>query len=78
MVKIKDFKLGATGRFPDGKLGPHDEGELRTVIGTDHANGLVRIEFGKPVGWLAIPSSQARELAQQLIERADELDRRKT
>jgi hypothetical protein len=69
--------LGATGQFPYGKANASDEGELRAAIATDHANGLIRLEFGKSLSWVALPAVQARALAEQLLARADELDRRK-
>lgn len=76
-MKIKGFKLGATGRFPYGKASSDDEGELRLAIGSDIANGIIRIEFGKPISWLGLPSHQARELAKLLMDKADEVDRGK-
>jgi hypothetical protein len=76
-MKIKNFKLGATGRFPYGRTGPDDEGELAAALAVDRANGVIRIEFGKPVGWLSLPSGHARALAKILLEKADELDRGK-
>lgn len=47
-MSIKDKLLGATGRFPQGSYGKHDEGELRIGIARDRYNN-VRIDFGKPV-----------------------------
>lgn len=76
-MKLKDFALGATGRFPYGKADTHDEGELRMALAADHVNGIVRVEFGKPVAWLGLPSREARELATVLIAKADEIDARK-
>lgn len=76
-MKIKGFKLGATGRFPYGKADSSDEGELRMALAADHANGIVRIDFGKPVAWLGLPSREARELAQLLVSKADDIDARK-
>lgn len=67
-------RLGATGKYPDGrKLDPTDEGELHAAIATDHANRMVRIEFGKPVAWLCLPPADAVALAAQLVERAKDL-----
>lgn len=63
-----DEKLGATGRFPDGKLNDDDEGELRTLITTEGNN--VIIDFGKPVAWLALPREDAIALGMLLIEKA--------
>lgn len=67
-----DFGLGATGRFPQGKIHPSDEGELRAAVGT--VKGQVVIDFGKSVSWLSLPPDAARELAVLLIRRACKID----
>jgi hypothetical protein len=77
-MKIKDLKLGATGRFPEGQADAEDEGELRLAVAADYQQALVRIVFGKPITWLGLPATKARAFAQLLIEKADELDARKT
>jgi hypothetical protein len=77
-MKIKDFKLGATGRYPYGKADEHDEGELLMAIAADHGNSIVRLQFGKPIAWLGLPANEARQLAAMLMEKATELDRRKS
>lgn len=77
-MTIKDFKLGATGQFPRGPSDVDDEGELRLALAADHQQAIVRIVFGKPIAWLGLPSKEARDFAALLIEKADELDRRKT
>lgn len=59
-------KLGATGKFPHGKLDPSDEGELVFTISRD-ADGNIRIAFGKPVAWLAMPAAQAAEFARLIL-----------
>jgi hypothetical protein len=63
-----DIRLGATGRFPEGKLRADDEGELRAAIGT--MKGQVVIDFGKPVSWLSLPPEQAKALALVLLKKA--------
>ena len=63
--------LGATGRFPDGKLVGHDEGEIQFRVGTRDNN--VVIEFGQSVHWVGMTRSQAQELGQLLIIRADQI-----
>ena len=68
-------KVGPTGMRPYGQSGPEDEGELTMAMGLDRAHGLVRMEFGKPVGWLALPAGHARHLAALLVQAADALDR---
>lgn len=64
----KRLNLGATGAYPDGKLNSTDEGELRMSVTS--ANGLVRIDFGKPTAWVAFPANQAKELAALLMRHA--------
>jgi len=66
------FDLGATGRFPEGKIHDSDEGEIRFAVGSKDGN--VIIEFGKPVAWLGLPPDLARELAVLLTKHADALD----
>lgn len=62
------LKLGATGAFPGGKLNKDDEGELKFAVSS--VNGLVRVDFGKPVAWFALPANQAKEFAAILMKHA--------
>lgn len=66
-------KLGATGRFPHGKLNPHDKGEL---LGSVVIEGKqVRLNFGNvPVTWVSLPPDTARHLAMLLLDKADKID----
>ena len=59
-------KLGATGKFPQGKLNQDDEGELRLAVSS--AGDLVRIDFGKAITWLAMPPDEAIEFGKILIK----------
>lgn len=59
--------LGATGRHPMGHVSDDDEGELRMAVGYDHIDGIVRIEFGKPVAWLGLPCENAIDLANTIL-----------
>lgn len=68
----KKQKLGATGKFPDGKLGEDDQGQLTMGISTKDGN--VMIDFGKDINWLAFPPNDAREFARLLIARANGID----
>lgn len=77
MAKLKDFKLGATGRFPYGKADNTDEGELQLAIAADRANGIVRVVFGKPVAWIGLPTAEARQFAALLLQKADEIEKGK-
>ena len=74
---FKKMKFGPTGKFPYGKVHETDEGELAIGIACDYQQNTLVINFGKPIIWIGLPPSRARELARMLIERADELDRRK-
>ncbi len=73
-----DRKPGATGRFPQGKIHPADDGELQIVVAAVHSQGVVLVNFGTPTLWLGLPSTEARALAALLVEKADELDARKS
>lgn len=63
--------LGATGKFPKGKIKEEDEGELAFAI-TSH-KGRVVMDFGKPVQWLAVEPEMAVEIANSLIKYAAEV-----
>lgn len=65
------MSLGATGKFPDGKLHEDDEGEITMAIGIHE--GKVIIDFGKPVHWLGLPKEDALALAEMITKRANEL-----
>jgi hypothetical protein len=64
-----NIKFGATGKFPQGQLGPDDEGELRIGIAHD-SKGTVLINFGKEVSWLGMPPPVAIEFAKQILKHA--------
>jgi hypothetical protein len=61
-------EIGATGDWPQGKLNEDDEGGLAVEISTVGAN--VRVDFGKPVAWLAMDPDGALALASGIIEHA--------
>lgn len=62
--------LGATNRFPQGSLGPHDEGELRIAISDADSRGNIHIMFGKEISWLAMPREQAIRIVKGLLTKA--------
>ena len=62
----KDIELGATGKFPEGKLNNDDEGELRLMVSKEGDN--VRIDFGTPVTWLAFTKEEAIAIGEALIK----------
>jgi hypothetical protein len=65
---MKEF--GPTGTFPDGKLDETDDGALKIGIAYDGQNNLIRIDFGKPIAWLAMDPAQAMQFAKTIIKRA--------
>ena len=67
--KIPAPQLGSTGKFPDGKLHPGDEGELVLGVARD-THGDVHINFGKDISWLALPPEQAVEFAKLILRHA--------
>jgi hypothetical protein len=62
--------LGATGKFPRGKFGQDDEGELRMAVGVK--DKTVMLDFGKPVAWLGLDADTAERLGKSLIDKAAE------
>lgn len=62
--------LGATGKYPLGALSDEDEGELRMAIGRDPIDGVIRLDFGKPVAWVGLPPPEAIEMAKLLLKHA--------
>jgi hypothetical protein len=68
----------ASPRFPQGVCNPQDEGELAFAMAVDHRAKLLRIEFGKPVGWLAMPLREAREFQALLAAKITELEEHPT
>ena len=62
-------KLGATGKYPEGSLGPHDEGALQMAVAHD-SKGNVHVNFGKDVSWFSLPAPQAINLAKLILRHA--------
>lgn len=62
-------KLGATGKYPNGSLGPHDEGELQVGIAHD-SKGTVIIDFGKDVSFIGFPQEDAINFAKLILKHA--------
>jgi hypothetical protein len=63
---------GPTGGKADEPL-PNDLGELLVLLSIDIPRGLVRLSFGKPVQWLALPAAHAVQLATELVNRANQI-----
>jgi len=65
--------FGPTGKFPEGKIHPSDEGELQFGVGADHNHRQVVIQFGSPVSWLTLPPETAVKFAKSILAKVDEL-----
>lgn len=70
----ENSKLGPTGEFPDGKIHPDDEGELKIEIGIDVEKNIVVMHFGRPMAWIGMIPEQAMEIADDLINKANMLE----
>lgn len=68
LTKLQQEALGPTGEFPEGKIAPHDEGEIKFAVGGH--SGKVFIDFGKPIQSIGMTPHQAMSLAQLLIKQA--------
>ena len=62
--------LGATGKYPQGKVSIEDEGELKMAVGMSPDRQKVILDFGKPVAWLGLDRETAESLGLLLLERA--------
>jgi hypothetical protein len=62
--------LGATGRYPNGKLGDGDEGEIKIGIARHPAKDIVLIDFGKPVAGVGLTPDEAVGIAEMLRQKA--------
>lgn len=63
-------EFGATGTFPQGILNDDDEGALKIGVAFDKVDGLVHLNFGKPVAWAAFPPDMAVQFARTLLKHA--------
>ena len=63
------MKFGATGEYPEGSLGPHDEGALRMGVAHD-TKGTVVVIFGENVSWIGMTPEQAIHFARLILRHA--------
>jgi hypothetical protein len=62
---------GPTGDYPHGKLGPDDEGGIGVALShftAPDGTRMVRLDFGKPVSWLALPHAHAVAFALLILK----------
>jgi hypothetical protein len=63
--------IGATGKFPDGKINEKDEGELQFAMTV--SDGRLIMNFGKPVAWIGFEKEQVEELISYLTKKLCEM-----
>ena len=71
---VERESFGATGEFPDGSIHEDDQGELSFGVAADSMNQRIIVNFGKPVAWVGMKASHARQLADVLTRKANQLD----
>lgn len=59
------------GEYPDGKLNKYDEGAVAMAISVD--SHRVRLEFPKPVKWIACTADEAAAIAVSIMHHAKKL-----
>ena len=64
-------KLGATGKYPEGKLNEHDEGEITFAMAIDKGKLIMR--FGKPLEWIGFSKQNVTDLITYLQEKVKEM-----
>jgi len=63
----------AVRKWPGGRMGGDDDGQLAYAIATDKPRGAIMIKFPKQVEWLGLDVQSATTLRDQLTERILEL-----
>ena len=66
-------RLGATGRYPDGKLDNSDQGEILFDVKSCKENDRVFLTFGEPITGIGFTYEQAMALADDMLAKAYEL-----
>lgn len=69
--------IGALNTFPKGKCRDDDEGALTYscgIVTRPDGTPVLKLTFYEPVEWIGLAASDARELAQYLLTKADEMD----
>lgn len=64
--------LGATGKFPHGKLTRKDEGEIKFSVGLSMDKKRVVLNFGKAVRWVGMSRNQALDVSRAIEKTANE------
>jgi len=72
--EARALDLGATGVFANGRLCQSDAGGIRFDVHGDPSLGLVVVNYGTPLSWLALSPADTRKLADLLYAAAGEMD----
>lgn len=62
--------IGPTGKFPEGKLTPHDEGQVQFMVGHTKDKRKVVLDFGNPISWIGMSAQEAFGLSKMLRKHA--------
>jgi len=69
--ELHDTMKNLLGEYPDGKLNKDDEGAIAMAISID--SHRIRLEFPKPVKWIACTADEAAEIAITIMKHARKL-----
>jgi hypothetical protein len=70
--KIAELQQAFAGDYPLGKMNRDDQGAL--AVATTADKGRVILAFPKPTDWVGFGPEQARDLAEMMLERAEQCD----
>lgn len=66
--------MGFTKQFKRGlQKSRREKLQVTVKLAADLKNGVVVMNFGKPIAWLTLPKETALNIARGLIEKANEL-----
>jgi len=74
--KLQEFRPKEVDQYPDGKITPGDEGQIKIEISAH--DGKILVDFGTSIKWIGFTPEQAIEVGQCLIQQATEQGQRKT
>jgi hypothetical protein len=69
LLGISTANVNTKRNYPEGSLGPHDEGALQVAVAHD-SQGRVHFDFGKDVTWFAIPQETAINFGKMVLRHA--------
>ncbi len=68
---LKQQRDGTAQRqWPEGRVNGSDDGQIVFQITSDKDQGVIQLDFGKPVIWVGMNPQDAINLAQSLIQHA--------